>query len=479
VSEAAALPNIVFIMADDMGYGDPGCYGAEKIATPHMDRLAAAGVRFTDAHSPSAVCSPSRYGVLTGRYCWRTALKRWVLGGLSGPLLEAGRPTVADLLKARGYATAAVGKWHVGLGWTDKDGRAVPMGPLGAQLPDCWAVDFSRPLTDGPNSHGFDYSFIIAGSLDMVPYCFIEDGRTVGIPRVEKHPYNPQQRRGLMVPGWDDAAVDTTFARKAVAFIEGCVRRRRQQPFFLYLTPSAPHRPCVPPDFARGASRAGPRGDMVAVVDWVVGEVTGALERLGIADNTLVIVTSDNGARLTCYDGEDYGHRSCGALRGQKADIWDGGHREPFIARWPARIAPGSTCDSPVCLVDLMATCAAAVGAELPAGAGEDSFNILPALVGERAGEGVRDAIVHHAGAGMFSLRQGEWKLICGLGSGGFSEPKVEQPVAGGPAGQLYNMADDPAETRNLWQDKPDVVERLSAVLEAYGTSGRSRPGAD
>ena len=441
-------PNIVFIMADDMGYGDPGCYGAEKIPTPNMDRLAREGVRFTDAHSSSAVCTPSRYSVVTGRYCWRTRLKAGVFGGFSPPLIEPERLTVASMLKKVGYAAAAVGKWHLGLGWECRDGEAEPWG-------DGFNIDYSRPLTGGPLVLGFDYFFGISGSLDMPPYCFIENDHTFGIPDREKHPYNPQQRKGLMVPDWRDDLVDVTFAQRAVDFIESHVARSPDTPFFLYLTPSAPHRPCVPPDFAQGASQAGPRGDMVCVVDWVLGQVDSALQRLGIAEDTLLFLTSDNGARLTCYDGNDYGHRSCGPWRGQKADIWEGGHREPFIVRWPGKIAPGTTCDQTVCLADFMATCAAIVGTDLPEGAAEDSFNMLPALLGQETDKPVREAIVHHSIDGTFAIRKGPWKLIMGLGSRGFSEPRRLEPEPGGPPGQLYNLEEDPTESRNLWADRP------------------------
>ncbi len=471
--DKSSLPNIVFIMADDMGYGDPGCYGAEKIPTPNMDRLATEGVRFTDAHSAAAVCTPSRYSVLTGRYCWRSRLKRWVLGGFGEPLIEDGRMTVADLLRRHGYATASVGKWHLGLGWTLKDGR--PRDQAGEDAAaDGADIDYTAPLRGGPTAHGFDYSFNISGSLDMPPYCFIENDRCAGVPVEAKSPVNPQQRPGLMTPGWDDAAVDTTFARRAAEWIGRAHAEDPDRPLFLYLTPSAPHRPCVPPPQFEGRSSAGLRGDMVTVVDWMVGEVDAALERCGRRENTLLIVTSDNGARLTCFDGNDYGHRSCGDLRGQKADIWDGGHREPFIARWPARIAPGGVCDEPICLSDLMATCASIVGDPLPSDAGEDSCDILPALCGEPLDAPIREAIVHHSGNGMFSLRQGRWKLIRGLGSGGFSEPRGAEPGPGDPVGQLYDMADDPAEGRNLYAERPEIVERLTAILDRYIADGRS-----
>ena len=466
------LPNIVYIMADDMGFGDVGCYGAEKIPTPNLDRLAAAGLRFTDAHSSSSVCTPSRYGVMTGRYCWRSRLKKWVLWGFEPPLIETERLTLASMLSRQGYATAAVGKWHLGLRWKTTDG-AEP-------LANGYNVDYAAGVAGGPLDLGFDRCFIITGSLDMAPYCFIRDRHTVGIPAVEKDPYMPQQREGLMTPDWRDDEVDQRFAEEAVSFIEASAKDDPEKPFFLYLTPSAPHRPCVPPDFIAGRSQAGPRGDMVCMVDWMVGRVMEALERGGVAENTLVVVTSDNGARLTCYDGSDYGHKSCGDWRGQKADIWEGGHREPCIVRWPARVAPGRICDEAICLVDFFATVADIVGFELPDTAAEDSFSFLSALVGEASERPLREAVIHHSGDGMFSLRRGPWKLIVGLGSGGFTAPRREEPVPGGPEGQLYHLGDDPAETRNLWQERPDVVTELRAILERWQRDGRSRsPASD
>lgn len=474
MTDKAPLPNIVFIMADDMGYGDAGCYGATRIPTPNIDRLASEGMRFTDAHSASAVCTPSRYGVMTGRYCWRSRMTRGVLGGFGAPVIEPDRTTVASMLKARGYATAAVGKWHLGLGWATKDQGPLDEGRFGWDL-DGFDVDYSKPITGGPTTLGFDYFFGISGSLDMPPYCFIENDHTVGIPDLEKEPYNTQQSKGLMTPGWRDDQVDVTFATKAVQFVENHTAESPAQPFWLYLTPSAPHRPCMAPDFMEGRSRAGNRGDMVALYDWVVGELLATLQRLNIADNTLVIVTSDNGARLTCADGNDYGHKSCGDLRGQKADIWDGGHREPLIVRWPGRVKPGTTCDQTVCLLDFMATFAAIAGAQLDDDDAPDSYNILPAMLGQ-APKPIREAIVHHSVSGMFSIRQGPWKLIFGLGSGGFSKPRDVKPAPGRPGGQLYNMADDPGEMQNLWRTRPDIVERLTAMLENYRTEGRSRP---
>ena len=457
------VPNIIFIMADDLGYGDLGCYGATKIRTPNIDRIARQGMRFSDAHAASALCTPSRYNVLTGRYCWRSSLKRGVLWGFSPPLIEPNRFTVARLLQDHGYATASIGKWHLGLTWTTTDG-SVP-DPKG----DGRNIAYTAPLTGGPNSLGFDYSFNMAGSLDMAPYCFIENGRVVGIPSVEKDPYNPQQRPGLMSPGWQDEAVDVTFTQKAVAWM--AEQARAERPFFLYLTPSAPHRPCMPPDFIKGASDAGQRGDMIMLFDWLVGQIDQTLQQYDLVENTLLIITSDNGAQITDYYGNSWGHKANGDLRGQKADIWDGGHREPFIVRWPDQVAAGSSSEQLVCLGDLLATCAAILGRDLPDGAGADSCSILPILQGRE--EAVRDTLVHHSGDGMFSLRRGEWKLVEALGSGGFTAPARIQPQPAGPTGQLYNLHEDLSEQKNLWLEQPEIVDELStALIDIIGPDG-------
>jgi len=467
-------PNIIYIMADDMGFGDPAPYsvaeGEHKIPTPNMDRLAREGMRFTDAHSTSAVCTPSRYAALTGRYCWRTRLQSGVMWGYSPPLIDDDRPTVASMLGDAGYATAAVGKWHLGLGWNWT--CDIPDDPAAVRAEFGDHIDHERPLTHSPNDDGFDYFFGIPASLDMQPYCFVENNETVGIPSVEKEQYHPQQREGLMVPGWEDDQVDVMHAKKACDFIERSVAT--DDPFFLYLTPSVPHRPCVPPEFMEGASEAGLRGDCVALYDWVVGQVLDTLDEQGVADNTLVLVTSDNGARATDYYGNDWGHKSCGNWRGQKADIWEGGHREPLLARWPGHVEPGSVCNETVGLIDLMATCADVTGCDIPEEGAPDSVSILPCLEGEELSEPLHEATIHHSVSGMFAIRQGEWKACFGLGSGGFSDPRTVEPQPGGPEGQLYHMIDDPQETTNLWQEEPEVVERLSNLLNMWREEGRS-----
>ncbi|HUX12748.1 MAG TPA: arylsulfatase [Spirochaetia bacterium] len=468
-------PNIVYIMADDMGYGDLGSYGALKTRTPNMDRIARNGARFVDMHSGSAVCTPSRYGVLTGRYCWRTWLQSFVLGGFGSPLIEPERPTIASMLKEKGYRTGAVGKWHVGLNWWTRNGSPLAIGDRDGWNTDGFEVDYSRGVSGGPNDLGFDHWFGIAGSLDMPPYCFIENSRTVETPTVEKRPYNPQQRRGLMVEGWRDDQVDIRFAEEAVRFIDGCASASSGQPFFLYLTPSAPHRPNVPPEFMLHTSEGGLREDMVMMVDWMVGEVMAALEKHGLLENTLVMVTSDNGARAANFDGKDYGHKPNGDWRGQKGDIYDGGHREPFVAQWPGVVPAGTVCNEPLVLNDVFATLAEISGYRVPESGAEDSVSFLDHLKGTKSAKPLHKAVIHHSLNGMFSVRLGDWKLIQGLGSGGFTEPQTYQSAAGEAKGQLYNIADDHHEMINHWLLRQDVVEEFTKVLDGFVNERRSR----
>jgi arylsulfatase A-like enzyme len=458
----ANRPNIVFILADDLGYGDLGCYNREsKIPTPNCDRLASEGIRFTDAHSPSAVCTPTRYGVLTGRYSWRTTLKRGVLQGYDPLLIEPGRMTVASLLKQQGYATAAFGKWHLGLG-------------------DKKPTDYDRAFAAGPNTVGFDYFFGIPSSLDFPPYVFVENDSAVERPtatiassKMRREGGGGFWRAGGIAPSFQHEDVLPAITDKAVEFIR---TQSSGKPFFVYFPLSAPHTPWMPTAEFRGKSKAGYYGDFVAQIDATIGRVLSALDERSLTDRTLVIVTSDNGAHWLASDIKQFGHRANGALRGQKADLWEGGHRVPFIARWPGRIKPGTTSDETICLTDLLRTVAAIADVSLPANAGEDSCNLLPALLGTAASQPIREATVHQSGDGTLAIRQGPWKLCTALGSHGFTEPRSLKPKPGEPEGQLYNLADDPAEQTNLWSERPEVVARLTALLEQYQAAGRSAP---
>jgi arylsulfatase A-like enzyme len=453
-------PNILYILADDLGWGDLRCYNPQSaVPTPNADRLAAQGVRFTDMHSPSSVCTPTRYGILTGRYCWRTTLKKGVLNGHSPNLIEEGRLTVPAMLKRQGYYTAGVGKWHLGLGSQPK-------------------TDFRQPLRPCPTDHGFDYYYGIPASLDMDPYVYFENDRTVeqatSTIAESKTPRGVFWRGGAIAPQFKIPEVLPTLTAKTISILKDRARKP-EQPFFLYFPLTAPHTPWVPQEPYQGRSKAGLYGDFVAQVDDMLGRVFATLEETGLAKNTLVIFTSDNGADWKIEDKAKFAHRANADWRGEKADIWDGGHRIPFLARWPGRIAAGSVSKQLGCLTDLMATAAAISGFTLPSGTAEDSYNLLPALTGKPS-KPIRSSIVHHSIDGMFSIREGDWKLELGLGSGGFTPPARIPANADGPQGQLYNLAKDPAEADNLWQKHPEVVKRLTAQLERIQQQGFSRP---
>lgn len=485
-ADAPRPPNVVFVLCDDLGYGDVRCNNPEgRIATPHIDRLAAAGMRFTDAHSTSSVCTPTRYGVLTGRYNWRSRLQSGVLGGMSPRLIEPGRLTVAELLRQHGYHTACIGKWHLGMDWPRKRDAAGFDDKI-EKGPDGWNADFTRPIANGPNSVGFDYYFGISASLDMVPYTFLENDRVTVVPTEDKAFPMMLGKTGLTRRGPGAAefeAVDVlpTLTRKAVTYIAArAADARAGKPFFLYLPLNAPHTPIVPTPAWQGRSGLNPYADFVMQTDDSVGQVARALDEQGLAENTLLIVTSDNG----CSPQADFatlaaqGHHPSAALRGHKADIWDGGHRVPFLVRWPGRVPAGSTSDQLVSLVDLLATCAEIVGAKLPDNAGEDSVSFLPVLLGP-ADKPVREALVHHSINGRFAIRQGVWKLELCPGSGGWSTPRDPEANRDGlPPVQLYDMTRDLGEQRNLQAEHPDVVARLTKLLERYVNEGRSTPGA-
>lgn len=461
---ASARPNIVYILADDMGYGDVSCLNPEsKIATLMIDRLAREGIAFTDAHSPSAVCTPTRYGVITGRYPWRSKLKSGVTLGFSPALIDSNRLTVASLLKTNGYRTGCVGKWHLGLDWAFKNDRK--------------EIDYTKPIANGPRALGFDYFYGISASLDMPPFIYIENDRTVGVPTVEK----TWLRTGAA--GKDFEAVDVlpTLTKKAVAYIDESCSTASGQPFFLYFPLTAPHTPIVPAKEFQGTSGIGDYGDFVRQVDSTVGAILEALDRNGIADNTLLAFTSDNGCSPSAGFPEllAKGHNPSFHFRGHKADIFEGGHRIPFIARWPKRIRAGQTTDEIVCLTDLMATVADLLEVALPDNAGEDSYSIAPVLLGDPYEGPIREATVHASIDGSLSIRQGNWKLELCPGSGGWSEPKRDEAIKQKlPSVQLYDVRDDVGERRNLQGEQPEVVERLTALLTKYIENGRSTPGA-
>jgi arylsulfatase A len=473
LGDSPARPNIVVILADDLGIGDPTCYNREsKIRTPNIDRIAREGMRFSDVHSASSVCTPTRYAILTGRYAWRTRMKTGVLQGYSRALIDHGRPTVASLLHTAGYVTAGFGKWHLGFQEFDA-GRAEREQP----------VDYARSLRPGPATIGFDEFFGIPASLDMPPYLFVENDHPVEMPTATigdsgdtKNARGPFWRGGAIAPSFRHADVLPRITERAVAFLDRQAKAEPHRPFFLYFALTAPHTPYLPGHDFRGQSGAGDYGDFVSMVDASVGEILAGLDRNRLTDQTFVVMTSDNGARWTPEEIRQFGHRSNLNNRGQKSDIFEGGHRIPFLVRWPGQVRAGSTSDELACLVDLMATCAGVAGAPLPASAAEDSFSLLPAILSKPLDRPIRDAVIHHSGSGMFAIRSGDWKLVLGLGSGGFTRPAFIKPKPGEPAGQLYNLATDRQETTNVYAQHPDIVRTLEEKLHRIQRAGHSRP---
>ena len=503
-------PNIIIVLADDLGYGDIGCYNPDsRIPTPHMDALAKRGMRFSDAHSPSAVCTPSRYGLLTGDYGWRGALPYGVLYGYEPPLISPGCLTLPRMLQTAGYETTAIGKWHLGLGFSAKATcdinfkHPLPWPEASKDFEDC--IDFHKPLKGGPTSLGFDSFFGTSGcSTCQPPYAFIENNHFVVTPSVYDNNPPYTGRPGYMAPDWQHHKADTTFTERAVNFIN----QPHDKPFFMYLAASAPHEPCTPdvvPDFAKNKSNAGSRGDLVWLFDWMVGQVINALKTSNQLHNTLIIVTSDNGALpgdrisdstqgtpagMAAY--HTYNHHSSGAWRGFKSHVWEGGHREPLIVSWPGVVPQGGVSDALFCLTDVMASIAGLLGIALPADVARDSFDLSATFLNLGA-RSERVDMIHHSQKGVFSLRAGRWKCVFGTeGSGGWAPPADDFPapvvfddrfpdaafLADLPAGQLYDLQTDPAEQRNLWHARFDVVIKLAAQLDAYRRGGRS-VGAD
>lgn len=487
-SIAQSPPNVVVIYADDLGYGDVSCYNPErgKISTPHIDRLASEGMRFTDAHSSSGVCTPSRYTLLTGRYHWRSRLQGSILGLWEEPLITSDRLTIGSLAKQRGYRAAFIGKWHLGWQWpipeeklhwfqTKGHGRNNANLIATEEHREAWREVFSQPISGGPTAVGFD-SYFGTDVPNWPPYCFIEDDRTVGIPSEYGDPdlfgKNMASKQGPAVKGWKLEPILPTLCDRLVDFIHQ--HAKTPEPFLLVFSLTSPHTPLSVNEEWRGKSGLNPYADFVMETDAVVGRVLEALEESGAAENTLVVLTSDNGCAP--YIGVEYlerkGHYPSGPLRGYKADAWEGGHRVPFIVRWPGVVEPGSVCGELVHQADLMATFAEIMDVELPPNAGEDSFSLMPLLEG--GNEPVRDHAVSASIQGVPALRLGQWKYIPASGSGGWSEGgNPSEPI------QLYNLADDIGETRNLAAQMPERVKQTQALLENLIVSGRSTSGPE
>jgi arylsulfatase A-like enzyme len=462
-------PNIVFILADDLGYGDVSCYNEDsKIHTPNIDQLASHGVRFTDAHTSSAVCTPTRYGILTGRYNWRSTLKSGVLNGYSKALISPERETVASLLQKDGYETACIGKWHLGWTW-----NAIGKGQN--------QVDFSKKISDGPTSRGFGYFFGFCASLDMPPYVWVENDMPTMVPTKKTGRSKGQDfwREGLTSDDFVHDQVLPTITAKAKKYISE--QAQKNKPFFLYLPLSAPHTPILPTREFQGKSKLdNPYGDFVLMVDWAVGEISKQLEEAGIADNTLLVFVSDNG----CSPSADFdqlgtkGHDPSYVFRGTKADIFEGGHRVPFIVRYPKAINPGIS-DQLVCTTDFFATVTDLLGKSYGDNIAEDSFSLLSALK-MKSEAPVREAVVHHSINGSFAIRKGDWKAIFCPGSGGWSYPRPGKDtivINQLPRVQLYNLRADIGEEHNLQAEYPGIVEEYRTLLLNYIENGRSTKG--
>ncbi len=463
-----SMPNLIYILADDMGYGDISCLNENSaLHTAHTDKLARGGIRFTDAHASSAVCTPSRYSILTGRYNWRSALKRGVLWGYSPSLIEEGRLTAALMLKQAGYRTACIGKWHLGIDWASPPGGETE-------------VDFSCPITKGPLDFGFDYFYGISASLDMPPYVYIENDCVTAVPdRVTKN-----EKVGDSQDWWREGPTGSDFKHIEVLpnlteKVLDTIDEYKDSPFFIYFPMSAPHTPILPTEEFSGKSGTNPYGDFVLMCDDAVGRIMNKLEDAGVSDNTIVIFTSDNGCSPQANYKElaRFGHNPSYVFRGHKADIYEGGHRIPLIVRWPERIKGGTVSAEPVCLSDLMRTMADITGFELPGSAGEDSVSNLPVWLGEEYRRPLREAAVHHSVDGSFSIRKGKWKLELCPGSGGWSDPKPGEEPPGAPPVQLYDLDQDIGERVNLCDKHPEVVEDLRLLLKTYVETGRSTPG--
>ena len=474
-------PNIVIIYTDDQGYGDVSALNEHaRFATPHIDRLVREGMTFTDGHCSDTVCTPSRYGLLTGRYSWRSRLKRGVMGSEGPCLIEDGRVTLASLLRDHGYQTAMIGKWHLGMQFD---------GEVGAR-------DWSKPFRDGPIEKGFDHFFGIPASMNFGVLTYLEQDR-VQAPANLWTAKKPGQNQGdrlsyrirppyqaersaiarrpqlEVAAGFDDSEVLQTFLAEAAKWIDGVAEdAKRGKPFFLYLPLTSPHKPVCPQKEFVGKSNAGLYGDFMMETDHRVGQLLAALDTHGLAANTMVVFTADNGAENTYRDRKQrYGHYSSGPYRGGKRDLYEGGHRVPFVVRWPAMVKAGSRSASTVCQTDLLATFAELVGANLSANAGEDSFSLLADLQGKVRAKR-RAPVIHHSASGHFAVRDGRWKLLLGRGPQGKAKAGTGEPIH-----ELYDLLADPGESQNVVAANADVAQRLQQQITRLVQDGRSNAG--
>lgn len=458
-------PNVIYILADDLGIGDVSVFNkSSKINTPNIDALAASGMRFTDAHSGSAVCTPTRYGILTGRYAWRTHLQNGVLWSYDTALINPARKTVASVFKNSGYQTACIGKWHLGLGWQKKSNNE---------------IDFSKEVTTGPNTVGFDYSYIISASLDIPPYVYIQNQRvtTNFIDTIKENKGAGFWREGPIAKGLQHQNVLTELTQKAVDYIEE--QKNKKAPFFLYLPLTAPHTPILPTADFEGKSNINPYADFVLMTDAMLGKIMDALKKAGIDQNTMVVFTSDNGASPSSdfKTLREAGHDVSAGYRGAKADIFEGGHRIPFVVRWPQVIKANTVSDKTISLTDFYATVASLLNQKISSSEAEDSYSVMP-LFTNKPNLYTRPNIIHHSIDGKFAIRSGHYKLIFARGSGGWSAPTeaaaLKQQL---PPIQLYDLSKDPSEKNNIAVQNPQIVARLKGLLEKQVAEGRSTPG--
>lgn len=468
-------PNIIYILLDDLGYGDVSTLNPEsKIKTPNIDTFREQGMSFTDAHTSSSVCTPTRYGIITGRYNWRSPLKGQVLQGTSKALIPTSRKTVAQMLKDNGYYTGFIGKWHLGWDWGIKEG--VTFDP---DAKDPNQIDFSKPVTNGPKELGFDYSYGVAASTDFPPYVYVENGKILQAPSGTSKAKGDDRygwfRTGPIADNYEHTDVTPNFFRRGQKFVKEHAKDKK--PFFLYLPIPAPHTPILPVKEWQGKSGLNPYADFVMMIDWYIGEFMKSVKEAGIEDNTLIVFTSDNGcSRRANYKLlAEKGHHPSYIFKGEKTDIFDGGHRVPFIVRWPKEIKANSEYKKLICTTDFMATCADIVDYKLQDNEGEDSFTMLPALKG---GEMAREDVIHHSGAGMFAIRTADWKMIFTNSSGGRGYPTAKDAKKLSlPKYQLYNMKDDVSEKVNLYQKKPEVEKSLANRIGKIINDGRSTEG--
>jgi arylsulfatase A-like enzyme len=461
-------PNIIFILADDMGYGDVSALNENaKLTTPYIDQIANNGVVFTDAHSGSAVSTPTRYGILTGRYSWRSPLKEGVLYGYDKELIPPERTTIASILDHQRYETGCIGKWHLGWTWNNVD--------KGQD-----SINYGKPITGGPTSLGFDYFYGIVASLDMPPYVYVENDLPTAKPnRLTSDTGMKFWREGPTAANFEHQETLPHLVDKAVGYINQ--KANGANPFFLYLPLPAPHTPILPSKDFQGKSGLNAYGDFVLEVDAMVGRIIDALKKNGIEGNTILVFASDNGCSPAARIEElqEQGHYPSYIYRGHKADLFEGGHRIPFVAQWPEKIKP-HTITQTVCLTDFVATFAALTGYVLKDNEGEDSYNILPLLLNQSEDTVIREATVHHSINGEFSLRKGKWKLLLSPSSGGWSYPRPGTDTAvirTLPQVQLYDIHADPEETQNVYAAHPDIVTELKNLLAQYIRNGRSTPG--